>query len=132
MLDGIRMKAPAGKNGNTVLGFRCRSIEQPLTLFDRLVPFFGHRFQQLDALPDIFQGIDDPQKCRHFHNLSAIQINTAAGCLLQKLTGRRVIERIPVIKGHRTFYGFDRIVMKKRARIRSFNQRRGVEGAVAG
>ena len=60
MLYGFRVKPPAGENCNTVLGFGYGPIEQAHTLFGRLMPFFGHRFQRLDALPDIFQRIDDP------------------------------------------------------------------------
>ena len=88
MLNGLRVQTAAGQNGNAVLGFRCRLIQQPLALFNGLVKLLGHRLQHLDALPDIFQDIDHPQKCRYLHNLGSVYLDAAAGRLLQKLTRR--------------------------------------------
>ena len=89
--------------------------EQAITMSDAAE---SYTIQELNALSNVLQGVDNPEKRGHRHDLRCVEIDAAAGGARQNLTGRRIVEGVAVIKGDRPLDGLHRVVVEKRATVR--------------
>src|SRR6266480_699714 len=128
---GIGVKAAALQHTNAVLGLANGPVEIPPLLLGR-----GRRparLQQLDALPDVLERVDDPQEAGDGHDLRPIELDAHAARvgLFQRGARRGIVERVAVVEGDRAFDGLDGVVVEERPAIRRLHQRRNVERPVA-
>src|SRR5438093_1794232 len=129
--DGLGVKAAAPQHSGAVVRFANGAREQPRSL--RSGRHGAARLQQLDALPDVLEHVDDPQEGSDRHDLRPIELDTlvlGVG-LRQRAAGWGIVERLAVVEGDRAFDGFDRVVVEEGPGVRRLHQRRNVEGAVA-
>ncbi len=73
------MQAAVLQGHRTVPGFCYRSPQQFFSFINRPEIFRSKFFQKFDALPNVFQGIDNSQKRCDRRGLSLIKIYPAAG-----------------------------------------------------
>src|SRR5439155_11222102 len=129
--DGLGMQPPAFEDSNAVLGPPDGDLQRLLHLGGaRPLP---HGLQELHALPDVLQDIDDPEKGRDGDDLRRVELYPRPFRIEtgQELPRRRVVERLSIIEGDRALDGLDRIVVEERARGGRLHQRRDVERAVS-
>src|SRR5439155_363209 len=128
--DGLRVKAAAPQHPDAVVRLASGAGEEPRSLRGG---YGAARLQQLDALSDVLEHVDDPQESGDRHDLRPIELDTLAlGVdLRQRLARRRIVERLAVVEADRAFDGLDRIVVEEGPRVRRLHQRRNVERAVA-
>src|SRR6058998_2709549 len=128
--DGLRVKAAAPQHPDAVVRLASGAGEQSLSLRGG---YGAARLQQLDALSDVLEYVDDPQESGDRHDLRPIELDTlAVGVdLRQRLARRRIVERLAVVEADRAFDGLDGIVVEERPGVRRLHQRRNIERAVA-
>src|SRR5205823_3541854 len=140
LLEEAASRLACQRLGLSQMGHRLRvqprCLQHPNAVFglDHGLPeelFAG--LQELDALPNALQGVEDPQKCGHRHHLRRVELDpdllrVARG---QDLPCRRLVEAVAVVERDRPFDGFNRIVVEERAGAGGFHQRRRVERVVA-
>src|SRR3989475_2767984 len=128
--DGLRVKAAAPQHPDAVVRLASGAGEQSRSLRGG---YGAARLQQLDALSDVLEHVDDPQEGGDRHDLRPIELDTLAlGVdLRQRLARRRIVERLAVVEADRAFDGLDGIVVEERPGVRRLHQRRNVERAVA-
>src|SRR3989449_6783720 len=129
--DGLGVKAAAPQHSGAVVRLANGAREQPRSL--RRGRHGAARLQQLHALPDVLEHVDDSQEGSDRHDLRPIELDTlvlGVG-LRQRAAGWGIVERLAVVEGDRAFDGFDRVVVEEGPGVRRLHQRRNVEGAVA-
>src|SRR5438445_188823 len=128
--DGLRVKAAAPQHPDAVVRLASGAGEQSRSLRGG---YGAARLQQLDALSDVLEHVDDPQEGGDRHDLRPIELDPLAlGVdLRQRLARRRIVERLAVVEADRAFDGLDGIVVEERPGVRRLHQRRNVERAVA-